>query len=59
MESNNVLEGSQLSEQTHSIKYMHIIGDGDSSEMTTLQQQAVYGPLFKNIIPVKGTDQGC
>ena len=49
MESDIVLEGFQLSEQTHGIRYMHIIGDGDSSVMTTLQQSVVYGPLIQKI----------
>ena len=44
-----MLEGFRLSEQTHGIRYMRIIGDGDSSVMATLQQSVVFGPLIQRI----------
>ena len=49
MESDIVLEGFRLSKQTHSIRYMRVIGDGDSSVMATLQQSVVYGPFIQKI----------
>ena len=62
MESDIVLEGFRLSEQTHGIRYMRIIGDVDSLVMATLQQSVAYGPLIEKfnvpIMPVKGADQG-
>ena len=44
-----MLEGFRLSEQTHSIRYMCVIGDGDSSVMATVQQSVVYGPFIQKI----------
>ena len=44
-----MLEGFQLSEQTHGIRFMHIISDGDSLVMVTLQQSVVNGPFIQKI----------
>ena len=49
MESDIVLESFRLSEQTHSIRYIRIIGDGDRSVLATLQQSVIYGPFIQKI----------
>ena len=37
-ESDIILEGFQAAEKTHGIRYMRIVGDGDSSVYSTLVQ---------------------
>ena len=49
MESDIVLEGFRLSEQTHGIRYIRVIGDGDRSVLATLQQSVIYGPFSQKI----------
>ena len=49
MESEILVEGFRLSEQAHGIRYMHVIGDGDSSLMANLQQSVAYGPFITKI----------
>ena len=49
MESDIIVEGFRLSEQTHGLRYMRIIGDGDSSVADNLQQCVTYGPFIKKI----------
>ena len=49
MESDIVLEGFRLSEQTHGIRCMRIIGDGDSLVIASLQQSVVYAPFIQKI----------
>ena len=49
MESDILVEGFRMSEQTHGIQYLHVIGDGDSSLMANLQQSVAYGPFTEKI----------
>ena len=49
MESCILVEGFRLSEQAHGIRYMPVIGDGDSSLMANLQQSVAYGPFITKI----------
>ena len=49
MESDIILEGFHLSERTHGIRYMRVIGDGDSSVMATLQQSVVSSPFIPTL----------
>ena len=44
MESDILVERFRLSEQTHDMRYLHVIGDGDSSLMANLQLTVAYGP---------------
>ena len=49
MKSDIIVEGFRLSEQAHGLRYMRIIGDGDSSAMANLQQCVTYGPFITKI----------
>ena len=49
MESDIIVEGFQSSEQTHGLRYMRAIGDGDSSVVANLQQHVAYGPFIGKI----------
>ena len=49
MESDIIVEGFQSSEQTHGLRYMRVIGDGDSSVVANLQQRVTYGPFIGKI----------
>lgn len=43
------MDGLWLYEQTHGLRYMRVIGDGDSSAMAKLQQRVTYGPFIGQI----------
>ena len=49
MESDILVEGFRASEVTHGVRYMRIIGDGDSSVMANLVQAVPYGPFIHKI----------
>jgi hypothetical protein len=49
MESDIIAEGFSLSEQMYGLRYMSVIGDGDSSVMATIRQAVPYG-IFVNKI---------
>ena len=49
MESDIVAQGFQLSEATHGIRYLKLVGDGDSSVMATIHQSVPYGTYVEKI----------
>ena len=49
MESNMIAEGFNQSEATHGVRYMRLVGDGDSSVMSTVRQNVPYGPFVEKI----------
>ena len=49
MESNMIAEGFKQSEATHGVRYMRLIGDGDSSVMSRVRQSVPYGPFVQKI----------
>ena len=49
MESNIVAEGFRLSEAIHGIRYLKMVGDGDSSVMSTIRQTVPYGSYVDKI----------
>ena len=49
MESDINAEGFSLSEQMYGLRYMSVIGDGDSSMMTTIRQAVPYGIFVSKI----------
>ena len=49
MESDILVERFRLSEQTHGMQYLHVIGDGDSSLMANLQLSVAYSPFTEKI----------
>ena len=44
-----VAEGFCLSEEVHGLRYMRVIGDGDSSVMATIIQSVPYGLFVENV----------
>ena len=49
MESDIIAEGFQLSEATHGIRFLKLVGDGDSSVLATIHQQVVYGSYVEKL----------
>ena len=49
MESDIVAEGFRLSERTHGIRYLKMVGDGDSSVMTKVRETVPYGTSVEKI----------
>ena len=49
METDIIAEGFSLSEQMYGLRYMSVIGDGDSSVMATIRQAVPYGIFVKKI----------
>ena len=49
MESDIIAEGFRLSEQLYGLRYMFVIGDGDSSVMATICQSVLYGVYVNKI----------
>ena len=49
MESDIIAEGFSLSEQMYGLRYMSVIGDGDSSVMATIRQAVSYGIFVRKI----------
>ena len=49
METDIIAKGFSLSEQMYSLRYMSVIGDGDSSVIATIQQAVLYGIFVKKI----------
>ena len=49
MESDIVAEGFRLSETMHGIRYLKVVGDGDSSVMATIRQAISYGRFVEKI----------
>ena len=50
MESDIISEGFKQSEKAHGVRYMRLIGDGDSSVMSTIRQFVPYGPFVQKIL---------
>ena len=44
MESDILVEGFRASEATHGVRYMEVIGDGDSSVLAAIRSQVIWGP---------------
>ena len=44
-----IAEGFKQSEATHGVRYMRLIGDGDSSVMSRVRQNVPYGPFVQKI----------
>ena len=50
MESDILVEGFRQAEQTHGVRYMHLVGDGDSSVLNSvLQMVPVWGRYVRKI----------
>ena len=49
MEADMISEGFRLSESHHEVRYMRLIGDGDSSVMATITTTVPYGPFVRKI----------
>ena len=49
MESDIVVEGFRLSERTHGVRYMKLVGDGDSSVTSTIREAVPYGVYVEKI----------
>ena len=49
MESDIFVEGFRLSEATHGIRYLKLVGDGDSSVMATIHQMVPYSSYVDKI----------
>ncbi|XP_050549327.1 uncharacterized protein LOC118271403 isoform X2 [Spodoptera frugiperda] len=49
MESDIIVEGFQKSEETHQLRYLNFIGDGDSSVFANLKEKVSYGNKIKKI----------
>ena len=49
MESDIIAEGFRLSEELYGLRYMYVIGDGNSSVMATIRQSVLYGMYMNNI----------
>ena len=49
MESDIIAEGFRLSEQLYGLRYMFVIGDGNSSVMATIRQSVFYGVYVNKI----------
>ena len=49
MASDIVAEGFRLSEATHGIHHLKLVGDGDSSVMATICQMVPYGSYVDKI----------
>ena len=44
-----ISDGFRHSEATHGIRYLRLVGDGDSSVMATIRQTVPYGPFVEKI----------
>ena len=49
MESDIIAEGFRLSELTHGICFLKLVGDGDSSVLATIRQRVLYGSYVEKI----------
>ena len=49
MESDIVVEGFRMSETTHGVRYMEVIGDGDSSVLSAIRSQVLWGPYVTKL----------
>ena len=49
MESDIFVEGFRLSERTHGVRYMKLVGDGDSSVTSTIREAVPYGVYVEKI----------
>ena len=47
MESDALVEGFQLSEKMHGLRYLRIVGDGDSSVLKEIRTRVSYGHLME------------
>ena len=49
MEADILVEGFRMSETTHGVRYMEVIGDGDSSVLAAIRSQVMWGPYVKKL----------
>ena len=49
MESDIIAEGFSLSKHMYGLRYISVIGDGDSSAMATIRQAVPYGIFVKKM----------
>lgn len=49
MESDIISQGFRLSEVTHGVRYLKVVGDGDSSVLATIRQAVPYGIFVEKI----------
>ena len=50
METDIVVEGFRQAESTHGVRYMRLVGDGDSSVLTSIHQRVpVWGRFIRKI----------
>ncbi len=50
MESDILVEGFRQAEQTHGVHYMHLVGDGDSSVLSSIHQRVpIWGRFVRKI----------
>jgi len=49
MEANIIAEGFHQAESMHGVRYMKVVGDGDSSVMSTIQDTVSWGPYMTKI----------
>ena len=49
MESDIISEGFRLAEEMHSLRYIRVIADGDSSVMCTIRQSVPYGMFVEKV----------
>ena len=48
-EADILVEGFRASETTHGVRYMEVIGDGDSSVLAAICSQVIWGPYVKKL----------
>ena len=49
VEADILVEGFRMSETTHGVRYMEVIGDGDSSVLAAIRSQVMWGPYVKKL----------
>ena len=50
METDIIISGFNVAEQMHGVRYMRVVGDGDSSVMTNIQQYVpIWGPMVSKV----------
>ena len=49
MEADILVEGFRMSETTHGVRYVEVIGDGDSSVLAAIRSQVMWGPYVKKL----------
>ena len=49
MQSDILVAGFRASEATHGVRYMEVIGDGDSSVLAAIRSQVIWGPYVQKL----------